>query len=125
MYLILNLDRHAERYYEDVRKRAEGSDAKKIAAHTPFKESAIEEIRKHVFLNEHYLDGKMQRFAADFEQSQAWQRLTEGRGTDVDLIFLKHEYVELTQMRLHGYNYDEAHAIANSKFNWKKALDEM
>ena len=101
-----------------------GVDAKKIAAHTPFKESAIEEIRQHVFIKEHMQDGKMQRFSTDFDQAQAWQRLTEGRGrTDADLNFLKHEYVELTQIRLRGYHYNKAHSIANLHCNWGELID--
>jgi len=39
-------------------------------------------------------------------------------------MLLKHEYVELTQMRLHGYNYDTAHNIANEHHNWWSALEK-
>lgn len=31
---------------------------------------------------------------------------------------LKHEYVELTQMRIHNYVYEKAHEIANKYHNW-------
>ena len=59
------------------------------------------------------------RFAADYDQAQAWQRLVEGKHIrESDLIFLRHEYVELTRMRVHGYNYDTAHEIANKWHNW-------
>ena len=61
-------------------------------------------------------------FDSDFEQAQAWDRLTKGSFTDTDVILLKHEYVDLTAMRLHNLVYEDAHAIANSKHNWFKAL---
>jgi SPP1 gp7 family putative phage head morphogenesis protein len=111
-------DRHADSYYEAVRKRAPGVDAQKIAQYTIFKQKAVEEIRQHVFVKSHQLKEGYKRFAPDYQQSQAWQRLTEGRGTETDLLFLKHEYVELTQMRIHGYTYDVAHVIANNRHNW-------
>ena len=116
-------DRHAERYYEEVRKRKAGVDARKIAAYTEFTEEQIEDIRQHMFLRIQPLDhGRIYaRFEPDYDQAEAWQRLTEGRGTELDVLMLRHEYLELTEMRLHGYNYDEAHEIANRQFDWWKA----
>ena len=116
-------DRHAERYYEEVRKRAPGVDAKKIAAYTDFTEEQVEDIRQHMFLRIQPLDygRKMERFEADYPQAITWQRLTEGKGTELDILMLRHEYLELTEMRLHGYNYDEAHRIANQTYDWWKA----
>lgn len=116
-------DRHAERYYEEVRKRVPGVDAKKIAAYTDFTEEQVEDIRQHMFLRIQPLDygRKMERFEADYPQAITWQRLTEGKGTELDILMLRHEYLELTEMRLHGYNYDEAHRIANQTYDWWKA----
>ena len=72
-----------------------------------------------MFFNEHkFADGTVKRFDSDFDQAQAWDRLSKGIGTKTDLIMLKHEYVELTQMRLHGYDYETAHALADKKHNW-------
>ena len=116
-------DRHAELMYEEIRHRT--NDAKRISSHTIFKESAVEEIRQHVFIEKHHFeDGRYERFLPDFEQAQAWERLARGEGTVVDLELLKHEYVELTQIRLHGYVYEQAHEIANKKHNWWAMLME-
>ena len=119
-------DRHADRYYEEVRKRAPGVDAKKIAAYTDFTEEQVEDIRQHMFLRIQPLDygQKMERFAADYSQAITWQRLTEGKGTELDILMLRHEYLELTEMRIHGYNYDEAHRIANQTYDWWTAYFE-
>ena len=114
-------ERHARLYYESVRNRKH--DSRAIAKNVGWKESAIEEIRQHVFIKEHLLDGEMKRFDPDYEQAQAWQRLVEGREIkESDLVFLKHEYVELAQIKLHGYDYDTAHKIANKRHNWQKIM---
>ena len=108
---------HADQFYEEVRHRT--TDAKKIADNTMFTEKAVEEIKLHMFFKEHDLGGgRMGRFTADFDQAQAWDKLTQGKHTDMDILLLKHEYVELAQMRLHGYNYPDAHDIANKYHDW-------
>ena len=121
-------ERHAERYYEEVRNRKPYVDASKIAKYTnDFTADQIEDIRQHMFIRIQPLDNGtvFARFDPDFDQAQAWQRLTEGRGTKTDLIMLHHEYLELTEMRKHGYNYDEAHAIANERYNWWRAVQDQ
>ena len=40
-------------------------------------------------------------------------------------MLLKHEYVELTQMRLHGYDYDKAHDKANEYYNWAVEIKKL
>lgn len=45
-------ERHIKRYYEEVRKRKPYVDAKKIAKHTDFTVEQVEEIMKHLFINE-------------------------------------------------------------------------
>lgn len=114
-------DRHAQRYYEEVRRRAPYSDAAKIARHVDgFSVQQIEDIRQHVFLKEQPRDGRMARFDADYEQAQVWQRLVEGKDIrPSDTVFLKHERMELTIMRQTGYNYEKAHEMANAKYNWQ------
>lgn len=111
-------DRHAERYYEEVRNRAPYADADKISQSTEFSRDEIEQIRQHVFIDKHDLGGEIRRFDPDYYQAEAWQRLTEGNGTPEDVVFLRHELKELTLMRDLGYNQSEAHAQANLQYNW-------
>ena len=114
-------NRHGELMYEEIRHRT--TDVKKISDFTPFTESAVEEIKQHMFFAEHkFADGSVKRFDSDFDQAQAWDRLSQGKGTADDIALLKHEYVELTQMRLHGYDYETAHEIANKYHNWAEIL---
>lgn len=116
-------DRHAERYYEEVRKREPYSDARRIArAVSEFSVEQIEQIRQHMFIKEQPRDGGLSRFDAGFDEAQAWQRLTEGINIrPSDIVLLQHEYTELTVMAEKGYTYDEAHAIANKQFDWWSA----
>lgn len=116
-------DQHAQRYYESVRNRQH--DAATIARNTGWKESAVEAVRQHVFVQEHTLADGVMRFAPDYDQAEAWRRLLEGKDIkDSDIVFLRHEFVELTQMRLRGLTYDEAHAIANRQHNWYNLVRE-
>ena len=116
-------DRHADRMYEEIRHRS--TDAAAIAQNTVFTEKAATEIKQHMFIKEHrFADGSIKRFDSDFEQAQAWDRLTQGNGSKSDLVLLKHEYVELTLMRLYNYDYETAHEIANKHHNWAKIIVE-
>lgn len=119
-------DRHAERYYEEVRNRAPYSDARSIARNAPeFSAEQIEQIRLHVFVKEQPRDGGKKRFDPDYDQAQAWQRLVEGKNIKPsDLVFLRHELYELTLMAENGYTYEEAHSIAEKRYNWWKAAQE-
>ena len=41
-----------------------------------------------------------------------------------DIVFLQHEYLELTLMQQRGLSYDEAHTIVNQKHNWYNLIKE-
>ncbi len=114
---------HAKQMYEQIRHRT--TDVKKISEYTPFTEKAVDEIKQHMFFRKHkFADGSVRRFDYDFEQAQAWDRLSQGKGSETDVVLLKHEFVELTQMRLYDYVYEDAHEIANNKHNWAKLIIE-
>ena len=110
---------HAVRYYNEVANRKPYVDARKIAPQTPLTEEQIEQIRQHLFIQEHdFGNGEIHRFDPSYEQAEAWQRLADGKGTQTDVLMLMHEYEELTLIRQLGYNQDEAHRLANKKYNW-------
>jgi len=114
---------HANRYYESIRHRTSDSDVKNIARNINFPEKVVQSIKNHIFLDEHDLgDGVTGRFSPDYNMAQAWWRLEQGTHTELDIMLLKHELIELTQMRRHGYDYETAHEIAEKYHNWAKAL---
>ncbi|MDR2578080.1 MAG: hypothetical protein LBC70_04600 [Chitinispirillales bacterium] len=121
-------DEHAKRYYEAIRNRTSDSDVTRIAKNTNFSEKVVKQIKNHVFLDVHNLGGgKMGRFTPEYDMALAWDRLIQGTYTELDITLLKHELVELTQMRCHGYDYNKAHDIANIYHNWalEKTLKKM
>jgi hypothetical protein len=116
---------HAELYYEEIRNRKAEPEIKKIAQNTGFTDNQIEKIRNHLFFDDiKFDDGRIERFSSDYDQSQAWQRLIEGKQTDDDILLLKHELRELEYMQSNGSSYEEAHNYANKKYNWSKTLKD-
>jgi len=119
-------DAHATRYYEFIRNRTSDSDVKKIARNINFPEKVVRAIKNHIFLDGHDLgDGVTGRFSPSYDMAQAWWRLEQGQHTELDIMLLKHELVELTQMKRHGYAYGVAHEIANRYHNWKAEVDKL
>jgi hypothetical protein len=77
-------------------------------------------------------EGVTERFAADWQIAQAWQRMEQGwKGNgqgayhDVDLLLLRHELEELTAMAKYGYNAIEAHMKAEGKYAWDIKMKEF
>ena len=90
-----------------------------------FSVEQIETIRQHVLIKEQPRDGGIKRFHCDYDISQAWQRLVEGKNVQAsDIVLLQHEYYELTIMAETGCVYEIAHEIAEQKYNWRKALSQ-
>jgi len=124
---------YSDTYYNSIRNRSEPTDIDKIAKNTDFSVNDIQAIRDHVFIDEHDLgDGKIGRFASDWQIAQAWQRMEQGwegngmkKYRDCDILLLKHELEELTIMAKYGYNAWEAHGLATKKYQWSKAIKEL
>jgi hypothetical protein len=95
---------------------------------TPLTRSEIEQVKKHLFENEHLLsnyEGGLARgrFDADPEIAEAWFRLECGEYTQLDELFVNHELTESAYMRLHPEAaYPEAHHAANAVADWYSAL---
>jgi hypothetical protein len=124
---------YANTYYESIRNRRNPTDVERIAEHTGFSRDEITSIRRHVFTDEHDLgDGDYGRFASNWRMAQAWQRMEQGwngndmvKYRDYDLLLLKHELEELTQMAKYGYNTIEAHEKAEAKYPWDVKIKEL
>jgi hypothetical protein len=117
-------NKHAELYYEEIRKRK--SDVEAIAKNTKFSAEDIDKIKKHLFMDEiRFEDGRLERFSPDFMQSQAWQRLIDGNYTDNDMLLLNHELEEINYMHENNAAYETAHKYANQKYNWERVILEI
>lgn len=116
-------DKHAAIFYEAVRKRDKVLEINAISKNTGFSKVDIEKIYNHVFITEHNLNGKMQRFAPDYNMAESWRRLREGKGIqEHDIVLLQHELMELNLMNNKKLNYFEAHNITQEKYNYEEAL---
>lgn len=88
------MDAHAERFYEEIRKRT--SDISAIAENTSFSAEDIARIKQHIFFDVHDLGDEIpERFSPDYDMAVSWQRLIEGPEIrEMDLVLLRHEMLE-------------------------------
>ncbi len=108
------------KYYEKVRKMSE--DVSKIAKNIGVDESIVQQIKRHVFLDDHILYDGIRRFDPNPDMAAAWKRLIENDFFQSDLVLLQHELVESIIMNGTEVAYSEAHKIANGLYNWDKTL---
>jgi hypothetical protein len=115
----IEAQKHADRYYEAVRKMT--TDVQRIAENTGFDEDLIRSIKSFVFLEKHDLgDGQPDYFYPSYIMSQSWQRLIDGRNIlPHDITLLNHEKMEQELMQ-QGYSQDEAHRITEERYNYSK-----
>nr|WP_317282051.1 hypothetical protein [uncultured Sellimonas sp.] len=99
---------------------------KSISKHSGFSEIYISKVYDHVFVNEYELYGGMKRFEPDYYMAKSFRRFREGKDIqEHDIILLKHEHLEYGLMNKLGLSYDEAHNLAQSKYDYAYALDEF
>lgn len=116
---------HAEDYYRQIRHRDKGGTIKKVATSAGVSEEEAATAIEHVFFATHDLSEGRKRFDADYDMSQSWQRLIEGRPERHDLVLLKHEAHEAELMKK-GISYEEAHKMTvQAGYNYDKALDDF
>ena len=123
---IKRMQKHADLYYDEIRKRT--SDVTAISINTGYSENEIMAVKNHLFLEYHDLGRKNPtRFHPDYDISVSWQRLIDGKNIfEMDIVLLKHELCELKLMT-EGITYDKAYEIADNKFsymNFIKILNE-
>ena len=105
--------KHGKMMYQTFRNIK--SDIPKIAETTGLSIAEIKKIKDYIFFNS--------EFDEDFDQAQSWDRLRHGVPVEADIIFIKHEILELSY-REKGMDYDSAHALAQKEFNYQKAIKE-
>lgn len=124
--LYVKRDAHAIKYYESVRRSKKSNIVKTIANNTGISEKSINKVYDHVFINDHELYGGKRRFDPDYDMAESFRRLREGKSIqEHDLIMLKHERLEYGLMNKKHMSYQEAHRLAEKKYNYQKALKEF
>ena len=119
-------ENHAEKYYESVRKRDKNIEIKNILSSLlKFKETEhftykdVEKVYNHIFIKKYKLNKGYKNFDPDYDMSQSWQRLREGKNIKKhDLIMVLHEKLEYEYMNVEKLEYDEAHKRTNEKYDY-------
>jgi len=122
---LYRLDKHAELYYEEIRKRE--NDVAAIAYNTGVPIEDIQRIKQHIFINEYDLGEDIpRRFDPDYDMAISWQRLIDGKNIqEMDTVLLRHELYEYTLMHEQQLSYSEAHEKAAELYNYQMYTDEL
>lgn len=120
-------EKHAISYYEEIRNRRSDYVIKRISKNGGVSEKAAKNIYEHVFVEKHiFADGTERQFDPDYDMSESFRRILEGKNIKPhDITMLRHENLELNLMKKYNMVYEEAHSLAEQKYNYKKELDEF
>ena len=78
-------------------------------------------MEKHIFA-----DGTERQFDQDYDMSESFRRILEGKNIKPhDITMLRHENLELNLMKKYNMVHEDAHSLAEQKYNYKKELDEF
>ena len=116
--------RHSIKFYNQVAKRT--TDHIKIANLMRLDVNFTKEIKDYIFVPTktiNYTNSYGDNFSVCYYQAESWRRLSEGNPIEMDIVFIKHEELEL-KLRKSGMDYDSAHRIAEKKYNYKEAIDK-
>jgi hypothetical protein len=120
-------ERWAGEAYDNIR---DNPDAEVIARNGGLTEAEAEQVRQHIFFEEHPLrddEGGIAhgRYDASPDMAEAWLRLRSGRQLPEDMALLEHELAESNYYRDHpGATYEQAHTAANQVSNWQNRVPE-
>ncbi|MFD4354892.1 hypothetical protein ACFWPX_20215 [Nocardia sp. NPDC058518] len=106
------------------------ADVERGDGSTGFTRAEIEQVKRHLFIEEHPLtayddDGNAiglvnRRYDADADIAEAWMRMALGTARPDDIVLLEHEVAESNYYRDNpGASYRQAHEFANESFNWE------
>ncbi len=118
-------DAHAKAYYDSMRNSDKGKIVSTIAENANVEAESVSKMYDHLLINKYDLYKGHTTFDEDYDISQSIQRLREGKNIqEHDRLLVLHEALEHDLMNIEGLTYDEAHKIANNKYNYKAALDK-
>lgn len=116
-------ERKAMDYYEDTRNRDAVAEVSAVSTASGIEKTKVEKAYNHIFINEHELHGGKGRFDEDPATAASWERLRTG--TDIkprDRVLIDHEALEYDLMNAQGMGYNEAHRIAQEKYDFAAQL---
>lgn len=114
------IETETKKFYDFMRSTNEDINA--IAKNTGINKEILNQIKNHVFIEDHILRNNIiTQFHPHEDMAAAWKRLMDGNFVYSDLILLQHEYAESFIMQGDKIPYDIAHEIVNKAYNWEKS----
>ncbi|MEV4721489.1 WXG100 family type VII secretion target [Micromonospora noduli] len=104
------------------------TDAPRLDGSRGFSTDEVEQIRRHIFFEEHPMDDYAggiirQRYDPSAPMAEAWLRLRRGDPLPEDYALLEHELAESRYYQAHpDADYREAHLAANRVSDWEKSI---
>lgn len=118
-------EKHAVSFYDEVRKRDKGKEVSSVAKNSEVEEETVSKAYNHLFVNKYHLEKGYGRFDESYDIAESWRRLREGKDIKKhDLTLLWHEAYEYDLMKA-GMEYDDAHKMAEKRYNYAKELKEF
>ncbi|MCL4935445.1 minor capsid protein [Streptococcus suis] len=120
-------DEFAERYYNQLRNSKRDLVIDKIANSSGVDKATVENALAHILDNTYQLwdseefEYRDRNFYPHYDMAQSFQRLMLGKPRESDIIMLKHESLESHYMNEYNMAYDDAHKLANEKYNYQEA----
>lgn len=120
-------EKHAIQYYDEIRNRKSKYVINQIAKNSGMSKKAVKNIYEHIFILEHrFKDGSVKRFDPDYDMSESFRRILEGKHIKPhDITMLKHENLELNLIKKYNMVYEDAHNLAEKKYNYQRELDQF
>ncbi|MEW4353729.1 hypothetical protein AB1I63_02355 [Streptococcus pneumoniae] len=120
-------DEFAIRYYNQLKNSNRVDIVEKMTESSQLPSETVISALKHVLDNEYLLwDFEMvelrnRNFYPDYDMAQSFQRLYLGTPKRNDIVMLQHESLESYYMNTLKMDYDDAHKLANTQFNYEEA----
>ena len=118
-------EEQAMRFYEKMLENNE--DVVKISKNIGWSIKDVQDVKRHMMQDEiKFKDGSARKFDADIDQALAWKRMIEGKNIKpTDILLAQHELLECKIMREQHFVFEDAHALANLKFNWENEIEKI
>lgn len=120
-------DAFAERYYNQLRNSKRDIVIDKMSASSGVDKVTVRNALSHILDNTYQLwdseefEYRERNFYPHYDMAQSFQRLMLGNPKESDIIMLKHESLEAFYMTDYKMTYDDAHKLANEKYNYQEA----
>ena len=119
-------DAHAKQYYNALRNNNTSDFVNAVSKNGNIDSESVKKAYRHLFEDKHKLRDGYGYFKPDYDMAESLRRLrTNDNVQEHDKILVLHEAYEYDIMKNNpNMTYEEAHRLAEEKYNYARALDE-